>query len=86
MDDSLDKKMFIVYCYNYNINHCKYIIGVYFTNEDARERQHYFCNQFGTTTERDLQGVQRSCKGHVTFINSLPVGDCNIELFSTLVS
>ena len=83
MDKSSEGKIFIVYCYNSNISHSKYIIGVYFNLEEARERQHYFCSQFGHTAKRTSYGVQRSREGHVTFINSLPVGDCKIELFST---
>ena len=72
--------IYIVYAYRSNFYMpVKYIKGLYYSKEDAVKRQHVICG------ENVLKGVNGSLNGngYVTFINVLPYGDCDIEMFTT---
>lgn len=76
--------VFIVYAYCPDMhpgNPTKRIIGTYFTIEEARERQRQFDGPVRTVSP----GVYRSANNYVSFINRLPSGASNIELFTTKV-
>lgn len=72
--------LYIVYSYKQNLYMpVKYIKGIYYSREDAVKRQHVLCGENLTI------GVNRSLtgNGYVTFINTIPYGDCDIEMFTT---
>ena len=76
--------VYIVYAYCPDLspsNPTKWILGTYFTIEEARERQH----NFDESSYRISPGVYRSVNNYVSFINRLPIGHSRIELFTTKV-
>ena len=77
-----NRVIYIVYAYSCartSSNSTKYIIGTYFTINDAIKRQHQYCGPDYET------GVNTSIYGNkqCTFINILPFGDGKVELFAT---
>jgi len=73
--------LFIVYYYSYySSNLTKYIGGIYDTQEKAIERQKDMCGKEYKVNQL-LQTV--SGRGIMTFINVVPYGDCNVEMFTS---
>lgn len=71
--------VYIVYRYNINSsNTTKYIMGIYYSKEEAIERQKKLCPNFNK-----YFNTYTSDNGDVTFINKLKLGDSNIEMFTT---
>ena len=73
---------YIVYSYEIHMGFTiptKYIRGIYNNIEHAEQRQHDVC---GLEAKR---GENRSLYGNgvITFINVIPIGDCNVQLFTT---
>ena len=71
--------LYIAYAYRSHANTpSKYIIGVYFTLEEARTRLLNF--------EPPSSGIAHEpYNHHVSFINKVPQGDCYVEMFTTRV-
>ena len=69
---------YIVYSY-YVGSTTKYIRGIYNNINDAKNRQIDLCECNG------VNGVNGSMSygDMVTFVNSIPDGSCNVELFTT---
>ena len=82
VDEPEPRNIFIVYCYNAN-HGPKRIIGTFFDLRSAIARQEEWCRHFGYIGSRDLRGVQNARNNDVTFVNKIPLGACNIELFTT---
>lgn len=73
---------YIVYSYNISFSSAtpkKYIMGIYLELKNAIKRQYEVCGENG------ISGVNSSVygNGRTTFINVIPDGACNIELFTT---
>ena len=74
-----NSELFIVYRYNINSsNSTKYIMGIYYTKEEAVNRQ----QSLGTTFNKYFN-TYTSNNGDVLFINKLKLGHSNIEIFTT---
>lgn len=74
-------ELFIVYYYYYGMitNPTKYIGGIYDSQSKAIERQKVLCGN-DYKVNQILQTVAGN--GVMTFINVIPSGDCNIEIFT----
>lgn len=72
---------YIVYSYvfSYNGNNTKYIRGIYKDMETAIKRQIDICGVNHTY----IHGKTMYGNNQVTFINTIPEEDCNIEIFTT---
>tara|TARA_B100001142_G_C14131265_1_gene576955 strand:+ start:108 stop:347 length:240 start_codon:yes stop_codon:yes gene_type:complete len=74
-------QIYIVYAYNNNISSSKYIIGTYLEKEDAINRQ----KTYGEEPYKYSPGVYYTNDGFVTFTNIIPLGDTNVQVFTTLL-
>ena len=71
--------IYIVYSYKLNSYHpTKYIVGVYDTLENAKQRQIVIC---GENLSAYINGSVTG-NGNVSFINIFEVGDCDKEIFT----
>ena len=74
--------VYIVYTYNRkNVSCSRKILGCYLDKEEAKKRQ----ETFGVESYKNSPGVYYSKDGFVTFINVFPLGESNIEMFTTLL-
>ena len=81
--ESMPEFIYLVYRYStLSSNSTKFVLGVYRDLPSALERQEAWCNKFGSGG-RDTRGVQSARNGDVTFVNRLPLGDCDVEVFTT---
>ena len=73
---------YIVYSYgpSYGCTSTKYIRGIYRNIEDAKKRQLDICGN-----EYTIHMINKSVHGNgiTSFINVIPDGDCNVEMFTT---
>lgn len=73
--------VYIVFTYNRFNNKTKRIIGTYLDKNVAINR----LINFGENPYKYSDGVYYSTDGYVTFINVIPLGDGNTEIFTTLL-
>lgn len=74
--------IYIVYSYRSLYHRSpKMIIGTYFNIKEAEKRQKTIGDPPFIET---INGAITSSDGYTNFINKIPFGDCNIELFTNV--
>jgi len=74
--------VYIVYTYNrFYTGAPKMVIGCYINKEEAKDR----LKTYGQDPYLYSSGVYYTKNGYVSFINEYPLGECNIEIFTTLL-